>query len=158
MRTKGIETDQFMHIHGRAEWARTISPSTHTSRTRTSVQLYLLRDGTIQVTHHTYTFILVYIYLGIVSDYGNIVGYTPLSSLSSLTVLMYRLLRSLWRGPLYVSSLNRSLASIERLLRRWAGPFPCALGRPLLWIARNVQIVGWRSPAGVWMVSPPRLS
>ena len=89
---------------------------------------------------------------------ARIVGYTPLPSLSSLTVLMYRLLRSLWRGPLYVSSLNRILASIGRLPRRWAGPFLCALGRPLLWIARNVRIVGWQSPAGVWMVSPPHLS
>ena len=87
-----------------------------------------------------------------------IVGYTPLPSLSSLTVLMYRLLRSPWRGPLYVFSLNRSLASIGRLLLRWVGPLPCALGRPLLWIARNVRIVGWRSPVGVWIVSPPQLS
>ena len=46
---------------------------------------------------------------------------------------MYRLLRSLWRGPLYASSLNMSLAIIGTLLRRWVGPLPCALGRPLLY-------------------------
>ena len=71
---------------------------------------------------------------------------------------MYRLLRSPWRGPMYVSSLNKSLASIGRLLRRWVGPWSCALGRPLLWILKNVRILGWWSLVGVWMVSPPRLS
>ena len=41
---------------------------------------------------------------------------------------MYRLLRSPWRGPLYVSSLNKSLASIGKLLRLWVEPllFMCA--------------------------------
>ena len=83
-----------------------------------------------------------------------IVGYTPLPPWSNLTVLVYRMPRSASREPLYNSSLNRNLASIGKLLCRWVGP----LGRPLLWIARNVRIVGWRRPVGVWMVFPPRLS
>ena len=78
-----------------------------------------------------------------------IVGYTPLPPWNNLTVLMYRLLHSPWRGPLYVSSLNGSLASMEKLLRHWIRPLPCVLGRPLLWIARNFRIVDWWRPVGV---------
>ena len=59
---------------------------------------------------------------------------------------------------LYVFLLNRSLVSIGGLLRRWVEPSSCPLSCPLLGIARNIQIVDWRRPVGVWVVDPPWFS
>ena len=63
-----------MHIHGRAEWARTIkTPHAHQPHADVHTTLFLLRDGTIPATHRKYTFILFYnLILGIVCDYGNL--------------------------------------------------------------------------------------
>ena len=64
MRIKYIETAQFMHIHGRTEWARTIRPPTHTSRTRTSVQLcFAARWYDPGHSQHVHIYFVLYIYI-----------------------------------------------------------------------------------------------
>ena len=63
------------------------------------------------------------------------------------------------QGVVCVRLFSQQESSLHRRATPSLGwPLPCALGRLLLWIARNFQIVGWKSPVGVWMVSPPRLS